>query len=214
MFYNLGEHKQDYVFVYDSDDESCELVLKRNLRSSKIKLGSVNINPMNLYKFRTFFGFERSQIDGLYLRDLCSFSVKMKCENNSFRTMIHFSIFLIPENLMMPRFRKMYIGVDGYAVVFNIESGFLNIAKDKNKYLHFIDVYGTIRFRGFILPLNTAVYILRLVDARDINGVIKAFDGLVCNKLVCYFDNYAFQDYYYDDGVGIFNILWSDEVNS
>lgn len=188
MYYNCGD-LDNYRYVYDSDDGSCELVEKYRLMQSNLGVEKRPIrSSLSLAKLRMLYGFDNSSdiamrikfctytVDFEYFEDfkIClSFIVldlsrdeigynrtgRVKHELNDF-CYDNYMIFMI----VTPVWRKMMSR-------FRTSPSFKSAS---------IKGY---RIMGFPVPLQMLDYVFKFVRNRDIFGIIRAFGGTLYDNL-------------------------------
>lgn len=185
MFVVVGECN-DYVFVLDTDDGSCEMIKWGRLKASGVDYIIENHAVSNFAKFRMLYGLSDFYciVDGYYSKSFVSFKCDIikkdgvrfdSCKFKFYLRIIPKSQCSIPKSVYDGADYAVYITLyaDSYAYIVSVRG---------NKDLQFIDTpYGG--YKGILIPSDMIFYLQRLVDNQDLSGIFNAFDGLFSEKL-------------------------------
>lgn len=210
MYYRVG-HWKDYSFVYDSDDNSCEMIRDVVLGKSSIGVENLFVKYFDINKMRMLYGFKEDQIDCLYSKKLVGFTAKMDEGNTRVDTRFTLTMYIIPKQLIIySEYRNLYSeygSTENYLLFIDLDTGLLHLNHYDNPYLHQFRVYNSVKFNGIILPQSMAVYILQLVGEYNLGGILSSLDGLFSEKLVLW--GYAdYYKYYFNSNYGFQDIIW------
>lgn len=185
MFYECGQ-LNNYVYVYDSDDNTCELVKKKRLKDSGIVLSNECImNSFDIARLRMMYPFE-SDIVSLYYD---AFSYKVEFKNREIILIdVSFRIF---DRL---KILKVYNGVGDIleSLCFGNSNKFLFLE------IHQADTFqepieSELPFRcirrisdiiGYPVPPQMFTYIMNLVKIHDFDSIDRAMCGSLFKNLV------------------------------
>lgn len=80
MFYIVGR-LENFVYVFDDTDNSCELVKEIDLRKSGVVCEEKRMIPMNIEKLHVSYGLQRT--DSGLNKFIVGYNIPIRCENNS-----------------------------------------------------------------------------------------------------------------------------------
>lgn len=175
------------VFVYDSEDRSCEFISRTKIQTMNIK--RKKCSPCSIYKLKMMYSFEqRGNIlehllftykddERLYFSILIAKADELSLESN-YRRLMELS--------------RLYGYPDDYLIFFNIGSDFV-FSKLKDMCMFELHLTRTNYYysksylrelRGIFIPLDMFVYIVELMRSNNKQGVfdamgIKSFAGVV-----------------------------------
>lgn len=182
MFMVVSEYK-DYMFVVDTDDDSCEMVKKKSMSGVDYTIQKSCVNSfaklrllygLNPVDFIPYFG-----ITGYTATYIFDTGGTMNCTMNVM-------MCIVPKNLkgVNDVYAPVYDSADFFMAAY-VEPRYdsYKIPLSYNDYLQAIPVEDKI-LSGIVIPPEMASYMLRLSYNRNQKGVLRAFDGLFSEKLI------------------------------
>lgn len=199
MFYEVGKYR-DWVFIYDSSDETCEMVEYQSLKESGVAYKKRGMQIANFSKIRMMYGFEKYW-DVLY-KPLLSYELEVEVPNWCAHIPLGLGIRIIPKEVLSSSNKisihncVILIQVNNYRSEFVPKEGMFRTIKSKYK----------VGYDGIVIPMEMLSYIMRLRENKDTAGFFSAFGGLLSYKLqFVYCDNV----YSSDISSSPLNVNWS-----
>lgn len=172
--YRVVGYFKDYVFVHDTRDDSCEMVLKSRFNNSGLKYQE-SVMYCDTNKLGMLYGFSSSD-NGVFNKSLCYYYIKIRTP--SFRlmnTVVFLNIKLIPRvicengytDIILLNIPILYS--EGVRIC-NIELFNEFILRDHKKY------------RGIEIPQEMLSYLMKLKGGSP-KPLFRAFDGFLSDRL-------------------------------
>lgn len=168
MFYVVSRWKS-YVFVYDTDDSSCEMVEFKRLDQSGIKYKFITQNKPDISKLRTLYNFNKIA-NSIFSKVIVTYKIPLKGHESWSDIYVNLSVVLIPDSDDI-----LYLSINNSKGSDNYNPVILNTCISNEN--------SSIRVTGIPIPECMFNYLLRLRENHDLHGILSAFDGLLWNKL-------------------------------
>lgn len=188
MYYNAGSFK-NHVFVFDSDDSSCELISKKDLKQSGVVLQKLKYEPYNLNKLRMLY---KPVVNGNMLSTfIVYYSMPVLGDNYKYDYIdVLLNLEFIPKSHINHSISyDALIRSCGYSkcdyIAFMMLCEPFKFSADiiENELLQTIRVDGHSYMLGCIVPACMIPYIFRLKQNRDLDGLLRTFGGIFSDKL-------------------------------
>ena len=175
MFY-IVDYYGDYVFVFDSDDNSCEMVLRSNLKTSGVAYDFLLRKSIEPYKIKMIYSGSNSKAKGIIFdKQLVSYKLGVDSGRSDNDFIYVVTGLRVSETSCITNYR----GTDKYVAVFYVIS--LNILYNfAFQWFRFNDQF---EICGFMIPDCMIHYIMRLYRDKDSDKLFSAFDGLLTYRI-------------------------------
>lgn len=191
MFYDIGSIGR-YIYVFDSDDNSCELVKSSDIKKSGVVLSSMSKQKVNIHKLAMLYNLGSGINNALGL-DLCSYSVGF---NEIYVDLVLRIILIYTKDLRIAvggQYEKfMYDKWDNkFVILLNVEPLVDNqyMISATTPILTRFEYYGhqsKAEGWGTLIPLQMMNYILNLAKMHDLKGIMSAMCGLYSDELTMF----------------------------
>lgn len=193
MYYIVGKNGKNGkngVFVYDSEDCSCELIPRGRLNESGIDYEEAYENQCSLYKLVSMYNFISRF--GFYVKSLVCYNIQVYRGSKNYLLDNILNVLLIRTNMF-----AFDYGLSGdYAILlyFSVELiaqsnvvdliEFNNWGSQSGLQSYTINMgNGWEEIWGIIIPVQMLDYTLRLVKMHDLQGLFDAYDNIFDKKL-------------------------------
>ena len=193
-YYNCGRI-DNFLYVYDSSDGSCELVSMDKLANIGVDILEIEKSAFNLHKMRMMYSFEDF---GVYCGlGLCLYTVDFK-DKNDFKLRLSLNIFKADNILTRYRGSKRelerFCYNNKYLLFFSVipcyRSYMNNLISSIPKFRH-VSCLGE-KFIGLPVPLQMFDYIVMMASNHDFIGIVNAFGGFIFENLSIKNDKWFF----------------------
>lgn len=186
MFVVVGSF-MEYVFVLDTSDGSCEMLRYEELKMSGVDYTVQERAIDSLAKFRMLYGLNSMPRlgEGLYVKSLVEYSCDIYKKGRKNIDYCRFELCLRIVSTSIDGYynvpSSMYDGADFFVAAL-VKPKSLLYSVSNNCLYSIVIPYGS--FMGIIIPPDMIPYIRRLVNNQDLDGLLRAFNGVFSDKLL------------------------------
>lgn len=209
MFYIVGEYGKNY-FVYDTDDNSCELVSMHDLKQSGVVVERVHDN-LEFAKLRMMYNLQEDS--GFWGKNIVSYTIPYKNglhigltlvifiiriqdlvydEDKDFELDMYYKYGYMSKYAAVACYRETKSNTYYNGVVGNVPPHLdddLDFSKSPvltriELVRHMGKSRDHFQVRGMIIPLRMFDYTMRLAQQEDLLGIFRAYAGLFDKRLI------------------------------
>lgn len=206
LFYKVGEYK-GYFFVYDTEDNSCELISNSSLRKSGLKIERFISNKCNYHKILAVYNFK--EVNGIFTLPLFDYILYMMLDTGDmYKVTFKLDIIMIKYSNLTDRYLELFVEslnenygyMDEYVPflrVKRINCKSTGIGTNKINVLDFDgSVFEGLSFHknsgvpvktfadGLFIPVQMLDYTVHLVRNGNEKMIFDAYNGIFSDKLV------------------------------
>lgn len=199
MYYLVGRFN-DKVFVYDSDDGSCELMNMSNLSDSGVVFEEKIFSAPDLYKLCIMYGFH--PFGSTFLIKYVNYTVPVIGVES---VIVRITLNILPKNKII---NDDYVSLwesYGYTGSYIVMMDITPYKYRLENLCHNIGVVGHSLFNGVIIPYVMLNYLMRLKNEQDFGKFESAFDYVFTRDLRL---DSSFASFLRDNKRNITDILW------
>lgn len=182
MFYDCGL-LNDYRYVYDSDDDSCELVDNKKLLDSNIVVSNEYISgSFDIPRLRMMYNFKNDAYS-LFL-NVCSYRIIFD-NSDVFLLYLNFRIFDIVDvledyNMPIDELKSVRFGNSNKFLFMELYKPHLfynsRSTKPSLRCIRYV-------FFGFPVPVQMFIYVMNLAKMSDFDSIDRAFNGALFKNM-------------------------------
>lgn len=182
MYYIVGSWK-NYSFVFDSSDNSCEMVDNDKLKNSGIACQPYIDKPVDMVTAILTYGVP--QINHVHEKMLVEYTIGL---SNGKSCRASLNLMIVPKSWLgsksVPYFKFSSYGYpDDYGLFLFIRLNQWGVDKNNSAGLQEVLVEGYGTFYGVVVPRLMMNFIMQIAKSHNLHGIFSVTDGLFYNKL-------------------------------
>ena len=210
MFYRVGYTLNNYSFVYDSSDGSCELVQDFELIKSGVNYKDAIDKVYDFNKFRLQYGVSKvlHQMPGVdYMIELVNDAGDNVSVSISLRFLIQKCCNRIVESTMSPTYKSLELSpyLDSHVILLyvslerciDLEDGefIYNYKMIPGNLFHSVsyecETYSNKFTNSLNIPVEMFAYTVSCIKMHDLDGLSRAYNGYLLDKFLVFVDGFG-----------------------